>query len=391
MNTIDVLTPWIPDAIRIRHAIHQHPELGFEENHTQALVAAELHRYGVDEVCTDFGKTGVVGVIHGALGDGPSIGLRADMDALPIHEENTFAHRSCHDGKMHACGHDGHTTMLLLAARYLADSRQFSGRVVMIFQPAEEGRGGAETMIGDGLLQRYPIDACYALHNMPGIPAGHFAFKTGPIMASSDRLFVTINGQSGHAGLPHLTQDPLLVATHIYQGIQGMVSRSYDPFDPLVVSVTQLHCGETTNAIADQAHMSGTFRTLNQTTRDSLVARLAQLVEHSAKAHGMRAEFKLGPISHPPTVNSAEETAQAIVAAQKTVGAAHVNPSCEAKLTSEDFAFFLNQVPGCYGFLGNGAGENGTCGVGLHNKAYDFNDNLLPIGAAYFIHLIEKH
>ncbi len=180
MNTIDVLTPWIPDAIRIRHAIHQHPELGFEENHTQALVAAELRRYGVDDVCTDFGKTGVVGVIHGALGDGPSIGLRADMDALPIHEENTFAHRSCHDGKMHACGHDGHTTMLLLAARYLADSRQFSGRVVLIFQPAEEGRGGAETMIGDGLLQRYPIDACYALHNMPGIPAGILRLKLAP-------------------------------------------------------------------------------------------------------------------------------------------------------------------------------------------------------------------
>ncbi|AVF75661.1 M20 family metallopeptidase [Vibrio alginolyticus] len=389
MNIIEVLEPWLADAISIRHAIHKQPELGFEENNTQALVVAELEKYGVDEICTDFAKTGVVGVIHGSIGDGKSIGLRADMDALPIHEANTFAHRSCRDGKMHACGHDGHTTMLLLAARYLARSRNFAGKAVLIFQPAEEGRGGAETMITDGVLERFPIDECYALHNMPGIPEGHFAFKTGPIMASSDRLFVTVDGKSGHAGLPHTTQDPLLVATHIYQGIQGMVSRNYDPFDPLVVSVTQLHCGETTNAIADQAHMSGTFRTLSQQTRDSLVERLEQLVAHSAKAHGMQAEFKLGPISHPPTVNTENETRRAIDAAAQTVGAERVNPSCEAMLTSEDFAFFLNKVPGCYGFIGNGTEEQG-CSVGLHNKAYDFNDRLLPIGAAYFINLIEQ-
>ncbi|QXO15745.1 M20 aminoacylase family protein [Vibrio ostreae] len=390
MNIIEVLQPWVAETISIRHTIHQHPELGFEENHTQALVVAELQKYGVDEICTDFAKTGVVGVIYGQLGDGNTIGLRADMDALPIHEENTFAHRSSHHGKMHACGHDGHTSMLLLAARYLASTRQFRGKVVLIFQPAEEGRGGAETMIADGLLQRFPLDACYALHNMPGLPEGHFAFKTGPIMASSDRLFVTINGQSGHAGLPHTTQDPLLVATHIYQGIQGMVSRRYDPFDPIVVSVTQLHCGETTNAIADQAHMNGTFRTLRQETRDSLVDNLTQLVEYSAKAQGMSAEFKLGPISHPPTVNTPDETALAIKAAQAVVGADKVNPGCEAKLTSEDFAFFLEKVPGCYGFLGNGSGEHGTRCVGLHNKGYDFNDNLLPIGAAYFIQLVEQ-
>ncbi len=389
MTIQDALTPWLAEAINIRHAIHRHPELGYEETSTQALVVAELEKYGVDDICTDFAKTGVVGVINGSLGEGKSIGLRADMDALPIHEANTFAHRSCHDGKMHACGHDGHTTMLLLAARYLAQSRHFAGKVVLIFQPAEEGKAGAETMIADGMLDRFPIDACYALHNMPGIPEGHFAFKTGPIMASSDRLFVTIDGKSGHAGLPHTTQDPLLVATHIYQGIQGMVSRSYDPFDPLVVTVTQMHCGETTNAIADQAHMSGTFRALSQQTRDSIVERLEQLVVHTGKAHGMKAEFKLGPVSYPPTVNTEAETACAIAAAQQTVGKEQVNPSCEAMLTSEDFSFFLNEVPGCYGFIGNGTREDG-CHVGLHNKAYDFNDKLIPIGAAYFINLVEQ-
>ena len=246
-------------------------------------------------------------------------------------------------------------------------------------------------MVAEGVLQRYPVDACYALHNMPGIPAGHFAFKSGPIMASSDRLLITITGKSGHAGLPHLTQDPLLVATQIYQGIQGLLSRSYDPFEPVVVSVTQLHCGETTNAIAEQAYMSGTFRTLSTKVRDRVVHDLQQLVEHTAKAYGMQATFELGDITHPPTVNTEKETAYAIAAAQQIVGAEKVNPSCEAKMTSEDFAYFLNEVPGCYGFIGNGTEEEKAgCGVGLHNNTYDFNDDILAIGAAYFIELIQS-
>ena len=388
MTILNELKQWLPEMIDIRHAIHKHPELGFEEFDTQKLVVEKLREYGVDEICTDFGGTGVVAVISGDLGDGKMVGLRADMDALPINEENTFAHRSCNSGKMHACGHDGHTTMLLLTARYLAANRQFKGKTILIFQPAEEGVGGAEKMITDGILSRYPIDACYALHNMPGIPEGHFAFKEGPIMASSDRFFIKVIGKSGHAGLPHTTQDPLLVATHIYQGIQGVVSRFYDPFEPLVVSVTQIHCGETNNAISDVAHISGTFRTLAKVTRDALVHDLETLTLNMAKSFGMTAEFKLGEISHPPTVNTTNEANYAAQAAANVVGSENVDASCKAMLTSEDFAFFLEKVPGCYGFIGNSS-ETSKQTIGLHNKTYDFNDNILPIGAAYFINLMK--
>ncbi|MDA9557071.1 amidohydrolase [Vibrio sp.] len=384
MPNMDILTQWVEETIQVRKTIHQNPELGFEEYSTQKIVMTELEKYGVDTIETRFGKTGVVGIINGNLGDGKSIGLRADLDALPIHEDNHFEHRSCNAGKMHACGHDGHTAMLLLAARYLAHTRHFSGRVVLIFQPAEEGLGGAETMLGDGLLESYPIDECYALHNMPGLKAGEFAFKTGSIMASSDRLFITVNGKSGHAGLPQLTQDPLLVATHIYQGIQGLITRSYDPLDPKVVTVTQLHCGTTTNAIADTAHLSGTFRTLKQDTRNDLVQKLDTLTTHIATAYGMTAEFKLGPISHPPTVNTEAEVAHAVAAATAVVGSENMNPNYNAQLTSEDFAFFLKEVPGCYGFIGNG-----DTSVGLHNSLYDFNDHILKLGAAYFINIVE--
>ncbi len=387
MDTISKLKSWVPEMVEIRHRIHSNPELGFEEHSTQKLVASLLKSYGVDQVYTDFGGTGVVGVIGGALGSGKMIGLRADMDALPISEENKFNYRSQNEGKMHACGHDGHTSMLLLAAKYLASSRQFKGTAIVIFQPAEEGLGGAEKMIFDGILERFPLDGCYALHNMPGIEAGHFAFKKGPIMASSDRLFVTIHGKSGHAGLPHLTEDPLLATTHIYQAIQGIVSRCYDPFDPMVVSVTQIHCGDTTNVIADKAYMSGTFRTLSKVTRDSLVAKLEQLVKYTAKAYGLNGEFKLGPISHPPTVNTSDEVDYAIAAATDIVGHNQVNGSCEAMLTSEDFAYFLEKVPGCYGFIGNGKQPDHSH-IGLHNTKYDFNDEILPIGAAYFIQLL---
>ncbi|WP_337247601.1 amidohydrolase [Vibrio toranzoniae] len=390
MSLLQELEEWLPEMVEIRRNIHQHPELGFDEHNTQSMVIAKLKEYGVEQIDSRFGGTGVVAVIQGELGDGKALGLRADLDALPIHEENKFSHRSCQAGKMHACGHDGHTTMLLYAAKYLAKNRQFNGKAVLIFQPAEEGVGGAQKMLQDGLLECYPLDACYALHNMPGIPEGHFAFKEGPIMASSDRLFIQINGKSGHAGLPQNTQDPLLVATHIYQGIQGLVSRTYSPFEPLVVSVTQLHCGETTNAIADTAQMSGTFRTLSQNVRDRLVSQLETLVSHTAMAFDMNAQFSLGPISHPPTVNSFSEVETAVKAASSVVGNDQVNATCEALLASEDFSFFLDQVPGCYGFIGNGLTINGET-IGLHHKNYDFNDRVLPTGAAYFISLLQQN
>lgn len=390
MNIENELKVWASEFIQVRHHIHRNPELGFEEYLTKELIISHLKEYGIEAIYTDFGGTGVVGVIKGELGEGKMIGLRADMDALPISEENNFGHHSRNQGKMHACGHDGHTSMLLLAAKYLAQKRQFKGTAIVIFQPAEEGLGGAEKMISDGILKRFPLDACYALHNMPGIPAGEFAFKEGAIMASSDRLFVTVKGQSGHAGLPHLTKDPLLVITNIYQAIQGVVSRFHDPFDPIVVSVTQIHCGETTNVISDEAYLNGTFRTLSVSTRNKLVRQLSQLVYHIAEAYGLSAEFKLGPISHPPTINTANEVSKAVLAAKNIVGEEKVNASCEAKLTSEDFAFFLEKVPGCYGFIGNGKYSDNSH-IGLHNNKYDFNDDILHIGASYFVQLMKNN
>lgn len=389
MSLLEVLNQWQAEARAIRRRIHRHPELGFEEKATQALVVELLTAYGVDEICTDFAETGVVAVIHGKRGPGRRTGLRADMDALPIDEENTFDHRSGCAGKMHACGHDGHTTMLLMAARYLARYRDFRGSAVLFFQPAEEGVGGAERMIADGALERYPVDACFALHNMPGMPAGRFAFRDGPIMASSDRLFITVRGNSGHAGLPHKTRDPLLVATHIYQGIQGLVSRTFSPLEPVVISVTQIHGGETTNAIADEAHLSGTFRTLSEETRRNVIQRLETLVPNLARAFEMEAEFRLGPVSHPPTVNTPDETALAVRAAGAVAGAEGVDGNTEPLMGSEDFAYFLGRVPGCYGFIGNGDHEPGYS-LGLHNKKYDFNDAIIPAGAAYFVTLVQQ-
>ncbi len=392
MDTLQSLKKWLPEMIDIRRTIHRYPELGFEEFNTRNMVVEKLKEYGVEQIDTDFAETGVVAVIPGSLGAGKTLGLRADMDALPIQEENEFFHRSCKAGTMHACGHDGHTTMLLYAAKFLAEHRTFKGKAVLIFQPAEEGVGGAESMIQDGVLEKYPLDACYALHNMPGIPEGHFAFKGGAIMASSDRFFVEIVGKSGHAGLPHNTLDPLLVATQIYQGIQALVSRMHSPFEPLVVSVTQLHCGETNNAIAEKARMSGTIRTLSQTVRNKLIEQLENLVNNTANAYGLRAKLSLGAISHPATVNSTLEVNLAINAANSVVGTENVNGECEALLASEDFSYFLEKIPGCYGFVGNGhkSTEEGNL-IGLHHKKYDFNDEILPVGAAYFVSLMMQN
>ncbi|MBP6115067.1 MAG: amidohydrolase [Neisseriaceae bacterium] len=387
---VQAMAQWQPQAVALRRALHAHPELGFEELQTQSLIVATLQSYGVSEINVDFAQTAVVAVIDGALGPGPSIGLRADMDALPITEANEFAHRSTQAGKMHACGHDGHTSMLLMAARYLSQNRGFKGRVVLIFQPAEEGLGGAGKMLAEGVLAAYPIDACYALHNMPGLPVGHFAFKRGSIMASSDRLFITVTGQSGHAGQPHRARDPLLVATHIYQAIQGMVSREFDPLAPVVVSITQIHGGETNNVIGAEAKLSGTFRTHSHEVRRAVIEKLERIVTHTAAAFGMSAEFTLGPVSHPPTVNTDAEYAMAVAAATRVVGAEAVDVACAAYMTSEDFALFLEQVPGCYGLIGNGETE-AHCSIGLHNKHYDFNDDIMPIGAAFFVAVVEGH
>ncbi|KZS23192.1 amidohydrolase [Wohlfahrtiimonas chitiniclastica] len=386
---LEQLKAWQPDAIKIRRTIHMHPEIGFEEFKTQRLIVSELMRYGITEINTSFAKTGVVAVINGNR-PGPSIGLRADMDALPTTERNTFAHASTIDHYMHGCGHDGHTTMLLMAARYLATFNDFSGRVVLFFQPGEEGHGGAETMVvKERVFDHYPVDEVYALHNWPGLPVGTFAFKTHNIMASSDRLFITVRGKSGHAGLPHKAQDPLLVATHIYQGIQGLVSRMFDPLEPLVVSITQIHAGQTNNVISDEAKLSGTFRTHSKAVRESLIEKLTTLVTHMAQAFGMTATLELGPIHHPVTYNSEAETARAIKAAASIVGSENVLTEITPMMTAEDFAHFLDHRPGCYGFIGNGIEKPHS--VDLHNAHYDFNDDIIPFGAAYFVALIFAH
>lgn len=381
---------WQSEATAIRRAIHQNPEIGFEEAATQQKVAQLLTEYGADCVDTSFAKTGVVAVIEGNR-KGPSIGLRADMDALPIKEENNFAHRSQKESVMHACGHDGHTTMLLMAAKYLANNRDFDGRAVLFFQPAEEGLGGAETMVKkERVLDKYPVDAIYAMHNWPGIPAGNFAVRVGNIMASSDRLFIDIEGKSGHAGLPHLTEDPLLVATHIYQAIQGFVARTFDPLSPVVISVTQIHGGETNNAIAGSARMSGTIRTHSNHVREDLIQRLEHLVTHVGEAFGMKATFRLGEISHPVTVNTEAETLRAITIAEELVGEERVERRVKEMMTSEDFAYFLTEVPGCYLFIGNGDHE-AHHSIGLHNSTYDFNDGIIPVGAAYFASMVYSY
>ncbi len=388
-DVLETIQAWGEEAAEIRRSIHAYPELGFEETLTQAKIVDLLETYGVDFIDTSFAKTAVIATIQGERA-GKMIGLRADIDALPIQEDNQFEHRSRHDKTMHACGHDGHTTMLLMAAKYLAMHRDFSGTVVLIFQPAEEGRGGAETLvITENMLGRYPLEAVYAMHNWPSLPAGQFAIKPGSIMASSDRLFITIKGKSGHAGLPQLTKDPLLVATHIYQGIQGLVARTIEPLLPVVVAVTQIHGGETTNAISGIAEMSGTIRTHNEEVRHDIIDKLKTLTVNMGQAFGMEAEFKLGPISHPVTVNTAAETERAKAVAVDLVGAENVILNITPQMTSEDFAFFLERVPGCYLFIGNGGNE--THSTGLHNSTYDFNDAIIPLGAAFFVEMIHSY
>ncbi|UNM95827.1 amidohydrolase [Ignatzschineria rhizosphaerae] len=389
MSPLETLQSWQEEARNIRQSIHKHPELGFEEQQTQKTVVKLLEDYGVDTIDTSFAKTGVIATIKGTL-PGKTIGLRADIDALPIQEENTFSHKSTLVGKMHACGHDGHTTMLLMAAKYLAKHRQFSGKVILFFQPAEEGRGGAETMVvKDKVLERYPVDAIYAMHNWPTLEAGKFAIKAGPIMASSDRIYIRVHGKSGHAAQPHNTQDPLLVATQIYQGIQGLVARTIDPTASLVVAITQMHCGDTTNVIADYADMAGTIRTHDEAVRTDILQKLSQLVPLMAEAFGMSATVRFGEISHPVTVNSKAEAERAIDVAAALVGRENLVLDIKEQMTSEDFAFFLEKVPGCYLFIGNGKSDNHP--VGLHNSKYDFNDDIIPLGASFLIETVRSY
>ena len=378
----------------LRRDIHAHPELCFEEVRTADLVARQLAGWGI-AVHRGLGKTGVVGTVHGRDGGacGRAIGLRADMDALPMQEFNTFAHTSRHAGKMHACGHDGHTAMLLAAAQHLAQHRDFDGTVHLIFQPAEEGGGGAREMIQDGLFEKFPVQAVFGMHNWPGMPAGSFAVSPGPVMASSNEFKIVITGKGGHAAMPHTGIDPVPIACQLVLALQTIVSRNKKPVDAGVISVTMLHTGEATNVVPDHCELQGTVRTFSLEVLDLIERRMRQVAEHTCAAHEASCSFEFVR-NYPPTVNSAPEAAVARRAMEGLVGQAQVLAQ-EPTMGAEDFAFMLQAVPGAYCFIGNGEGDHRTLGHGggpctLHNPSYDFNDDLIPIGATYWVQLARQ-
>jgi len=392
MKLIDPIVRFHAELQQIRRDIHAHPELSYEEQRTSDVVAAKLTEWGIP-VVRGLGVTGVVGIISN--GSSPrAIGLRADMDALPMPELNTFPHASRHAGKMHACGHDGHTAMLLGAAHYLAEHRNFDGTVYVIFQPAEEGGRGAERMIQDGLFEQYPMDAVFGMHNWPGIAAGHFGVTPGPMMASSNEFKVTVRGKGSHAAQPHKAIDPVMTAVQIAQGWQTIVSRNANPNDPAVVSVTQINAGSATNVIPDDATLAGTVRTFSTSVLDLIERRMQEIAEHTAAAFDATVDFSFTR-NYPPLINHENETAFAVEVLTEQFGAEHVNARTEPTMGAEDFAFMLQHRPGCYVFLGNGDGAHRDHGHGLgpcnlHNPSYDFNDDLLPIGATYWVRLAER-
>ncbi|CAG4885496.1 M20 aminoacylase family protein [Paraburkholderia saeva] len=377
----------------LRRTIHAHPELRYEETQTADLVAKNLTAWGI-EVHRGLGKTGVVGVLKRGTSE-RSVGLRADMDALPVHELNTFEHRSHNDGKMHACGHDGHTAMLLGAAHYLAKHGDFDGTVVFIFQPAEEGGAGAQAMIDDGLFTRFPVDAVFGIHNWPGMPAGHFGVTEGPIMASSNEFRIEITGVGSHAALPHNGRDPVFTAVQIANGLQGIITRNKKPLDTAVLSITQIHAGDAVNVVPDVAWIGGTVRTFTTQTLDLIEARLRKIAESTAEAYDCSVKITFHR-NYPPTINSAKEARFAAEVMKEIVGAENVDDSVEPTMGAEDFSFMLLAKPGCYAFLGNGDGGHRDAGHGagpcmLHNASYDFNDDLLPVGSTYWVRLAQRY
>jgi amidohydrolase len=374
----DELTAW-------RRDLHAHPELGFEETRTAGLVAERLRGWGI-EVDQGLGGTGVVGTLVGRGPPGRAIGLRADMDALPLQEHNQFAHASKFAGRMHACGHDGHTTMLLGAARCLAQSRDFAGTVHFIFQPAEEGRGGAERMVQEGLFEKFPCQAVYGLHNWPALKFGTMGLCTGPLMASMDLIEIEVTGKGGHGALPHNTIDPVVTAAHIVTALQTLVSRSTSPTEAAVVSITCIEGGSAHNIIPDSVRLRGTVRSFSPAVRQQLELGIRRIVEHGAQAFGASARLDYTRLA-PAVVNDAGEVRRVIGAASAVLGAEQVRADFEPVMGSEDFAFMLEGRPGAYVFLGQADGADGAM---IHNSHYDFNDRLLPIGVSYWIRLVEQ-
>ena len=377
----------------LRRSIHAHPELRYEEQRTAELVAQSLEKWGL-RVHRGLGTTGVVGVLQRGTG-ARSIGLRADMDALPIQELNTFEHRSQNPGRMHACGHDGHTAMLLGAARHLAMHGEFDGTIVFIFQPAEEGGAGARAMIEDGLFEQFPVDAVFGIHNWPGMPAGTFGVTEGPIMASSNEFRIDIKGVGAHAAMPHNGRDPVFTAIQIGNALQSIITRNKKPIDTAVLSITQIHAGDAVNVIPNDAWLAGTVRTFTTESLDLIEAKMKKLAEATAAAFDCSATVTFHR-NYPPTINSSEETRFAVEVMREIVGAQNVDDHTEPTMGAEDFAFMLQAKPGCYAFLGNGDGGHREAGHGagpcmLHNASYDFNDELLPVGATYWVRLAERY
>jgi len=382
---IDHIAGWLPELTGWRRDLHAHPEAGFEEQRTSNLVAERLAAWGL-EVHRGIGRTGVVGVLRQGNG-ARRIGLRADMDALVMSEANDFAHRSTIPERMHACGHDGHTTMLLAAARYLAETRRFDGTVHFIFQPAEEGRGGAQAMLAEGLFERFPCDAIYGLHNRPGLAVGRFAIRTGPAMAGAAFFDLVIQGRGGHGARPETSVDPVVCGAAIVGAYQSIVARNTEPADPAVLSVTGFHAGSAHNVIPDSATLRGTIRAYRAETMRLIETRMRALAETIAAGFGAVATLEMREIAA-PTVNAAEPAAMIGDAAAALVGETAVDRDRPPVMGSEDFAYMLNTRPGAYILVGNGVGTDG--GVEVHNPHYDFNDAAIPYGAGIFAAVVER-
>ena len=391
MKVIDSILTQAAGIARVRRDIHAHPELCFKEQRTADVVADKLTEWGIP-IHRGLGTTGVVGIVKNGSSS-RAIGLRADMDALPMQEFNTFEHASKHAGKMHACGHDGHTAMLLAAAQHLAKNRHFDGTVYLIFQPAEEGGGGAREMIKEGLFELFPVEAVFGMHNWPGSQVGKFAVSPGPVMASSNEFKITIKGKGGHAALPHVGLDPVPIACQMVQAFQTIISRNKKPIDAGVISVTMIHAGEATNVIPDSCELQGTVRTFTLEVLDLIEQRMKEVAEHTAAAFGTTCEFAFKR-NYPPTINAAPEAAFARRVMEGIVGAGNVTAQ-EPTMGAEDFAYMLQARPGAYCFIANGDGAHREMGHGggpcmLHNPSYDFNDDLIPLGATYWVRLAEE-
>jgi amidohydrolase len=371
-----------PEIAKWRQHLHEMPELQYDVHKTAAFVAEKLREFGCDEVVNGIGRTGVVGLIKGSKGAGTTIGLRADMDALPITEATGLPHASKTPGKMHACGHDGHTSMLLGAAKQLAETRNFAGSVAVIFQPAEEGGAGGRAMVRDGMMERFGISQVYGMHNMPGLDVGKFAIRPGAIMASTDEFTITVKGRGGHAAMPHRTIDPVFVSVQLVNAFQGIVSRNADPLESLVISVTQFHAGDAQNVIPQRAELGGTVRTLNKDMRDFAETRMKEVAVGIAAAHGAEIDVRYHR-NYPVTFNHEHETDFAIQIAIGLSGATNVDTNTPPVMGGEDFSYMLEARPGAFIFIGNGDTAY------LHHPEYDFNDDIIPHGVSYWVSLAE--